>query len=245
MFGAACLFFVPALKFQPLVILLPFIIFMSSESPQSLTQSSCQLRTWRRNASSVADRFESSTTEHPSPVMTVQLNQTIGDESGEYQSTVWDAARVFSAYLCSFPDGYWTDKRVLEVGSGTGYCGIVCAKLGAKVTLTDLPEGVGAILDNCRRNRVEERVEVRALPWGLHAEPPASSWFAPPYDVVIGCEVGYSVSVQRELSRTIAAACGSDSVVFIGHEQRWKDVDMWFLEALASHFHIFVVCSLS
>jgi predicted nicotinamide N-methyase len=177
--------------------------------------------------------------------MPVQLNQTMGNESGDYQSTVWDAARVFCAYLCSLPDGYWSNKRVLEVGSGTGYCGIVCAMLGAAVTLTDLPEGISAIVENCRRNGVEGRCEVHALPWGLHNEQPAASWFAPPYDVVIGCEVGYSVSVQQHLSDTLAAACGSSTVVLIGHEQRWKDVDRWFHEALAKYFDIHSVCDQS
>jgi predicted nicotinamide N-methyase len=196
---------------------------------------------WRRNTSSVAERFEHLTIEHPWPGIDVQLLQTIGDECGEYQSTVWDAARVFCAYLCSLPLGYWADKRVLEVGAGTGYCGIVCAMLGARVTLTDLPEGVPAISENCRRNGVEGRCDVFALPWGSHAEQPAASWFSPPYDVIIGCEVGYSLSVQQELSDTIAAACGSSSVVFIGHEQRWVDVDKWFHEALKKHFNIFIV----
>jgi len=196
---------------------------------------------WRRNTSSVAERFEHLTTEHPWPGIDVQLLQTIGDECGEYQSTVWDAARVFCAYLCSLPLGYWAGKRVLEVGAGTGYCGIVCAMLGARVTLTDLPEGVPAISENCRRNGVEGRCDVFALPWGSHAQQPAASWFSPPYDVVIGCEVGYSLSVQQELTDTIAAACGSGSVVFIGHEQRWVDVDKWFHEALKKHFNVFTV----
>ena len=173
--------------------------------------------------------------------MTVQLHQTIGNERGEYQSTVWDAARVFCSYLCSLPDGFWSNKRVLEVGAGTGYCGIVCAMLGAKVTITDLPEGVSVISENCRLNSVEQQCEVCALPWGSHAVQPAASWFSPPYDIVIGCEVGYSVSVQQDLSDTIAAACGGGSVVFIGHEQRWKDVDQWFHEALARHFDVFEV----
>jgi predicted nicotinamide N-methyase len=226
---------------HPLAIPVPFRIFMSSESPHAPTQTQCRESAWRRNTSSVSDRFDSVTTEHPSSGMAVQLNQTMGNECGDYQSTVWDAARVFCAYLCSFPGDYWIDKRVLEVGSGTGYCGIVCAKLGAKVVLTDLPEGVDAIRDNCRRNGVEDRTEVRALPWGQHAQQPASSWFSPPYDIVIGCEVGYSLSVQPVLCSTIAAACGRDSVVFIGHEQRWKDVDKWFHEALAHHFHIYEV----
>ena len=222
---------------------------MSSISPCVPTEFTAgqddSSESWRRNSSSVAERFGAITTEHPRPGMTVQLLQTIGDESGEYQSTVWDAARVFCAYLCSLPEGFWTNKRVLEVGSGTGFCGIVCAMLGARVTLTDLPEGVPVISENCRQNGVHGRCEVLALPWGLHAEEPAASWFAPPYDVVIGCEVGYSLSVQEELSKTMAAACGSGSVVFIGHEQRWKDVDTWFHQALGKHFDIFTVCVLA
>jgi predicted nicotinamide N-methyase len=223
---------------------------MTSNSPTLPTQTACSecAASWRRNASSVTTRFETLTTENPRPGITVRLHQTIGNEHGEYQSTVWDAARVLSAYFCSLPDDFWRDKRVLEVGAGTGYCGIVCALLGARVTLTDLPEGVSVISENCRHNGVEGQCEVFALPWGSHAEQPAASWFSPPYDIVIGCEVGYSLSVQQDLSATVAAACGSGSVVFIGHEQRWKDVDKWFYEALAKYFNTFevsyIACSL-
>ena len=49
------------------------------------------------------------------------------------------------------------------------------------------------------------------------------------------------MSVQQQLSDTIAAACDGGGTVFIGHEERWKDVDKWFHEALAKHFNIFQV----
>lgn len=52
---------------------------------------------------------------------------------GDVGCVVWDAALVLSAFLeqeTYFPPSYWTGKRVIELGAGTGVVGLVAAARG-------------------------------------------------------------------------------------------------------------------
>jgi len=81
-------------------------------------------------------------------------------------SSVWDAAVALAKFLEIERDRQGPcdlrGLRVVEIGSGTGFVGLVAAKLGAsEVTLTDLPE----CLDLMRLNAAGT-CDVRSLPWG-------------------------------------------------------------------------------
>jgi predicted nicotinamide N-methyase len=65
-----------------------------------------------------------------------------------------------------FPEHYWTNKRVIEVGSGTGLVGIVAALLGADITLTDLAPQLDIIRENVKTNVTDaSKVLVTELAW--------------------------------------------------------------------------------
>ncbi len=53
---------------------------------------------------------------------------------------VWDGALVMAAYLASWPAGSFQGMRCVELGAGVGLVGLVLAKLGATVTMTDMPK---------------------------------------------------------------------------------------------------------
>jgi predicted RNA methylase len=48
-------------------------------------------------------------------------------------NTVWDGALVLASYFANekvFPEGYWKNKSVVELGAGTGLVGLFTALLG-------------------------------------------------------------------------------------------------------------------
>ena len=52
---------------------------------------------------------------------------------GDVGCVVWDAALVLCRFLENphyFSRGFWSGKRVVDLGSGTGVCGIAAAALG-------------------------------------------------------------------------------------------------------------------
>jgi predicted nicotinamide N-methyase len=65
--------------------------------------------------------------------------------SGLLGSFVWASARLLCDFLTLHSASLVRGKRVLELGSGPGLCGLECGRLGAAaVMLTDLPE-VGVV----------------------------------------------------------------------------------------------------
>ena len=87
-------------------------------------------------------------------------------------------------------------KNVLELGAGTGFLSLLCAKhlRADRVTATDGDEAViEALAENAALNELDdgERVAARVLRWG---EDLAGTWVrrdcdTRPYDVVIGADI--------------------------------------------------------
>ncbi|CAK8989775.1 unnamed protein product [Durusdinium trenchii] len=94
-------------------------------------------------------------------VLEVDVNLALSDESG---ATVWDSALCLGEMLIKRQ--ITCGERVLELGSGTGYCGLVAAALGHKVTLTDRPVMLPLLESNIASNKLEERADVQELQWG-------------------------------------------------------------------------------
>ncbi|KAF6032390.1 METTL21A [Bugula neritina] len=64
---------------------------------------------------------------------------------------VWDAAVVLCEYIVANPT-LFLNKKVLELGSGTGLSGICAYMEGSRVTLTDRPDSLDVLKENVELN---------------------------------------------------------------------------------------------
>lgn len=167
---------------------------MSSELPSETTavqqKSYVTFTTLPENASREEE-------EVPDPTMTLLERRQLISGSLTTGYRTWEAALHLGAYLLS---GHGQElvkgKNILELGAGTGFLAILCAKnLGAAhVTTTDGDEGVvEALKENLFLNGLddERKVLTSVLRWGHGVR---GSWVEDdfeehPYDTVIGADI--------------------------------------------------------
>ncbi|KAJ0174350.1 hypothetical protein K1T71_010496 [Dendrolimus kikuchii] len=154
---------------------------------------------------------------------------TNGDTRGEYLEIVipellsagysfytWPSAPLLAWYL-------WTQRRhlrglrVLELGCGTGLPGILAAKCGARVTLTDsvaLPRSLRHLSACC-------------LAWGLFLTEVHN---LRPVDLLLASDCFYEPSQFEEVLSTVAYLLdGTDAKFLCSYQERSAD---WSIEAL-------------
>ncbi len=143
-----------------------------------------------------------------------------------FWATVWRAA----AGLDHFLDRYdLRDKRVLEVGCGTGRGGLAAALRGAQVTLTD---GVSdpLLLVQLTVASLANRCQVRRLRFGVD-----SIADEPPFEMILGSDVTYLRVLWPELEKSLrqhlqpqGQVLLSDPFRFIANEFRdWIQARGW------------------
>lgn len=126
-------------------------------------------------------------------------------------SSVWDAAIVLAKFLEL--SGQARDCAVLELGAGTGLCGLVASALGARsVVLTDLHECLPLLRDNAQPF---PNVCVEALPWGRTVALPLC-------DLVLlaDCLLPGGTHLFEPLARTIHSFLLRNASVLFAYEER-------------------------
>ncbi|KAK3904126.1 S-adenosylmethionine-dependent methyltransferase-like protein [Staphylotrichum tortipilum] len=117
----------------------------------------------------------------------------------------WEAALHLGQYLCTEPS-LVKNKRVLELGAGTGYLAVLCARhLGPDRVITSdgSDEVVGYLSDSFFLNGLQGSSTVSAvkLRWG-HALVGAE-WCEGGLDTVLGADITYDASVIPALVATL------------------------------------------
>jgi len=129
----------------------------------------------------------------------------------------WHSAVALSTFLCDNA-GLVRGKRVLELGSGLGLCGIVARWLGADVTLSDYqPDALQFALWNAEQNGVHD-IRTLLADWRQFPE-------LEPYDVVMAADVLYERLLHRQLHHVLARTTSSHSRVLIAdpwREPAWE-----------------------
>ncbi|KAL6072086.1 Protein N-lysine methyltransferase METTL21A [Balamuthia mandrillaris] len=147
---------------------------------------------------------------------------------------VWKASIVLAKYFATeeyFPpqaDGssWWSGKTVLELGAGTGIPGLLLARYGARVTITDLPHVVPQMEWNADHNKPPSPLEpCRAAPlaWGEKSEAVTGT-----FDVIIGADVVYWERNFAPLIETLKEHSNDDTVIFMSWQKRRKGDTLFF-----------------
>lgn len=126
------------------------------------------------------------------------------------------------------PD-HFKNKRILELGAGTGLCSLAAHFLGADVTATDMNKE--AVLGILRRNLAANGADaIKVVPhdWGT----PVAAPLSPPYDYVLAADVIFKEELVPLLVKSMEALAGPQSLVFMcaeNHSQ--KALDLFFVLA--------------
>ncbi len=120
-----------------------------------------------------------------------------------YWGEIWTSAYLLALVFALGRIPLRGDEKVVEIGAGTGLPGVVLAKLGCSVTLTDVAEDALRILQiHCRENGLDatERCTVRELDI-FH--PHETRDIARSYDLLIGADVLFEKRMGAAVSRTL------------------------------------------
>ncbi|KAM0353021.1 hypothetical protein ACHAPU_001907 [Fusarium lateritium] len=143
------------------------------------------------------------------PQITLLESQSLLSGSGTTGLRTWEAAVPLGSYLCRNRH-IVKDKRVLELGVGTGYISILCAKFlgaqhvvasdGSEDVINNLPDNL--FLNDLQDSKLVTPMEVK---WG-HAlmGTEEEKWNGGrPIDVVLGADITYDKSVVPALIGTL------------------------------------------
>ncbi|KAM6961049.1 protein N-lysine methyltransferase METTL21D [Aplochiton taeniatus] len=149
---------------------------------------------------------------------------------GDVGCVVWDAAIVLAKYLETkqFYDpacqlNAWSQKCVLELGSGTGVVGLMAATLGAQVTVTDLEDLQTLLQVNIQENHhlvSKGSISAKVLKWGEDVLE-----FLPHPDYILMADCIYYEQSIAPLVETLKLLSGPETCVLCCYEQRTEGVN--------------------
>ena len=128
--------------------------------------------------------------------------------SGTTGFRTWEAALFLGAFLTCESNHLVAQKSIIELGAGTGFLSILCAKhLGAHhVLATDgSPAIVNDLKTNLQLSKLEDdnRIQTSILQWGHPLGSSIADGRDAQYDLAIGADVTYDVTSIPALTATI------------------------------------------
>ncbi|KAM4740238.1 EEF1A lysine methyltransferase 3-like [Anableps anableps] len=170
----------------------------------------------------------------------LRIKQLFGANLG-VAAPVWEAA----LHLCRYFEDQSVElrgRRVIELGAGTGVVGILAARQGAEVTLTDLPLALPQLQANVSANVPPDGwpsapPTVLPLYWGEDHLTFPSDW-----DLVLCADIVYLPETYTLLVETLAHLCKNGAVVYLSSKMRREHQTQGFYEEhLPSRFNVQLV----
>ena len=131
---------------------------------------------------------------------------------------VWDAAHCLVDLMHRLGPDAFRGQSVLELGAGCGYVGIVAARMGGVVTVTDRVDHIEHLRQNVKLNGLEHSMRVAELEWSepMAADIPAN------FDWILASDCVYEEDSHRPLAETLRRFTRPDgaTVVLISQETR-------------------------
>ncbi|KAM9361620.1 EEF1A lysine methyltransferase 3-like [Symphorus nematophorus] len=170
----------------------------------------------------------------------LKIRQVYGANLG-VAAPVWEAA----LHLCNYLEHQSVElrgKRIIELGAGTGVVGILAARLGAVVTLTDLPLALPQLQFNVSANMPSSGwptslPTVLPLSWGEDHMNFPSDW-----DLVLCADIIYLPDTYSLLVETLAHLCKNGAVAYLSSKMRKEHgTPSFYEEFLPSRFNVELV----
>lgn len=155
-----------------------------------------------------------------------------------YSFYTWPSAPVLAWYIWE-NRAVFAGKSVLEIGSGTALPGIVAAKCGANVTLSDsflFPKSLAHIKRSCQLNNltVNKNIQVIGFTWGLFLDSLNSLG---PIHCVLGSDCFYEPSVFEDILVTVSYILdlNPEAIFLCTYQERSSD---WSIEHLLAKWNL-------
>jgi predicted nicotinamide N-methyase len=135
-------------------------------------------------------------------------------EFREVSQKMWPAAVALGEYLLQH-DEATRGKRVLELGAGVGFTGLLLAKCGhcQSLTLSDYSDsGLDLLKENLRINGAGHHVNVWKLDW---TDPLLTDESLSQFDLVYAADCWYDYEVSDVLTQLVERICRLNKCVFV------------------------------
>ncbi|ESO10175.1 hypothetical protein HELRODRAFT_109498 [Helobdella robusta] len=134
---------------------------------------------------------------------------------GDVGCVVWDSAIVMFHFI-EKNKSFFSGKKVIDLGSGTGLIGIQAAACGADAVITDLEEFISLMELNIKNNLhiISGTIEARCLRWGSDVSDLSSP------DILLVSDCLYYDESVLPLAKTINDLSNENTIVYLSYEIR-------------------------
>jgi len=154
-------------------------------------------------------------------------------------AVVWDCGRVLASLMEDLSLNIFENKTVIDLGCGTGFCGILAKRLGARNVVLSDTASIGClaeenmtfaenanVIPNCNAIKVE------SFDWCDEGTP---NWVPlGGFDIVLASDCLYESKIYDDLLSALERVLANDGMLLLAYKMRHSDRELVFFEKLRS-----------